>query len=1445
MFYDQFKDVLLQERCSVSCALIQIEPKALTPLFYAARRWGADVTLAKQLAAHEAQRCRSPAAFFSEGGLFRSVLATCTTLYCRPFIQSTLRKAYKAVMEHLASYPMIALDRMSVEVPCALETFLTTTLDGIPRDLPREVVAIVHAFMRAAHAKFPDLKQSLFGAMAFHEIVCVALENPEKYEVYRYNFNPEIDFIMKTILMVFKSACRRVPEEEPKKADEQEDKGEKDKEKGEKEKEKEKEKGEKGEKESEENDDTSNSEQKKDWYDKLLADMRDDIIIAQSRIRSIFKHFVLIKNIDNNDNNGNDEWFSKREYEKHLLWIQMLLRSYPDKFKRYLAVFIQSEPSKDLEELEADDAEPFVESDAELISNSDAPEGTPTAEGVDGGDGRECPAVEIEASDTYKEATRLSFVSLHPRFDYHLKVSGTDHYISEDPVFTGRALGEWPLAKLYWEGSLRLEFDFVDNKEFDEDQYIATQIARIAGTEYRWSLLSDEAYLFSQVLYRAVPHVSREYPINRARTETTPFPPQLERTFVVVVFLPDGTASKTCKCDLETRTSELLGTISTKFFRDTKQMFRAEEIALKAVGKEQYLLPDDHRPVSSCSYIRDSLRKSQRPAFVIVERAGLVVETPFDVAFAPVAPPPPGAVSSLTVLRPLEVVVSHAACLGAAAVRGGHVFVEAAAYYGGRKISPLVPTAFESSTDQTGTLLRWNSSVSLGMQVPTIPREALLCFGLYHVDETGKRAALAWTSCRLFDHAARLIAGPHALPLLAGAPNPIGICVHAMGLQTSAQLHVVFPNYGGTGGNGTHPVVHFTCMKDDATATAANAIVPLSKVIESATASNLIKNTLLSMTDVSSKGANGTNGTNGKPKGRKGSFTAKLAGIGRSKNASSPRAGESPLAASSSPSTSPSSSLVRLISDRDEALLGALIEKDSLYVLTPDEQKLVWSHREYLRRTPLSIIKIAQSVPWVIPAAVRAMHRLLEGWPLIDPVRALELLDSKYPDARLREYAVRCIEQMGVDELDDYIMQLVQALKCETYHRSPLALFLLKAAINNRLPLGHTLFLMLKAEMHIPEVRERFTLFLKCYLRASGMHRDVIIRQLDLTDALMVANRNKSFQALENFPFCGSFFLPHDPTLCVSRLILEKCRVLGSARAPLWLAFENADKLAKEPICVLFKAADDLRQDMLALQVIKLMGKFWESEKLDMRLTLYKCVALGPAVGMIEVVPESTTIADIQKLMGGGVTSAFKEKTVAEWLRRKSPGKGVFEKEVVETFTYSLAGYCVATYLLGVGDRHNDNVMLKNDGHLFHIDYGHILGNAEMWNGIKRDRAPFVLTPEFVFVMGGKKSEGFARFCDVACEAYNVIRKYSSTFITLFTMMLSTDIPELRSEEDVYYLKTAFNTELSGKDADEKAKEFFRGLISQSLGTKMTRINNAIHIAVHPHINDAHDTNLN
>ena len=85
--------------------------------------------------------------------------------------------------------------------------------------------------------------------------------------------------------------------------------------------------------------------------------------------------------------------------------------------------------------------------------------------------------------------------------------------------------------------------------------------------------------------------------------------------------------------------------------------------------------------------------------------------------------------------------------------------------------------------------------------------------------------------------------------------------------------------------------------------------------------------------------------------------------------------------------------------------------------------------------------------------------------------------------------------------------------------------------------------------------------------------------------------------------------------------------------------------------------------------------------------------------------------------------------------------------EVTDNFVRSLAGFDVASYILGLADRHNDNVMLTKDGRLLHIDFGHFLGNFKTKYGIKREKASFFFTPDLKFVM-----DEYGRLN--GCEAY-------------------------------------------------------------------------------------------
>ena len=124
----------------------------------------------------------------------------------------------------------------------------------------------------------------------------------------------------------------------------------------------------------------------------------------------------------------------------------------------------------------------------------------------------------------------------------------------------------------------------------------------------------------------------------------------------------------------------------------------------------------------------------------------------------------------------------------------------------------------------------------------------------------------------------------------------------------------------------------------------------------------------------------------------------------------------------------------------------------------------------------------------------------------------------------------------------------------------------------------------------------------------------------------------------------SEFQLPLNPHLKVTGFDLSRCKVMESKKKPLWLTMYDENQ---QDVMLMLKVGDDLRQDALVIQLLRVMNMLWEQEGLDMQMMLYDCVSTGNERGLLQVVPNAFTLGSIlleatdkkKKAAGRAVTS--------------------------------------------------------------------------------------------------------------------------------------------------------------------------------------------------------------
>ncbi|XP_006835201.1 PREDICTED: phosphatidylinositol 3-kinase catalytic subunit type 3-like [Chrysochloris asiatica] len=528
--------------------------------------------------------------------------------------------------------------------------------------------------------------------------------------------------------------------------------------------------------------------------------------------------------------------------------------------------------------------------------------------------------------------------------------------------------------------------------------------------------------------------------------------------------------------------------------------------------------------------------------------------------------------------------------------------------------------------------------------------------------------------------------------------------------------------------------------------------------------------------------------------------------------------------------------------------------------LTYEEQDLVWKFRYYLTNQEKALTKFLKCVNWDLPQEAKQALELLGKWKPMDVEDSLELLSSHYTNTTVRRYAVARLRQADDEDLLMYLLQLVQALKYENFDdikngsesstkdsqistsesmsnsginsaeidssqiiTSPLppvsspppasktkegsdgenleqdlCTFLISRACKNS-TLANYLYWYVVVEYQDQDTQQRDP-------KTHEMYFNVMRR---LSHALLKGD--KSARVTRSLLAAQQTFV--DRLVHLMKAVQRESgnRKKKSALMPAQLFFKTEDG-GKYP--VIFKHGDDLRQDQLILQIISLMDKLLRKENLDLKLTPYKVLATSTKHGFMQFI-QSVPVAEVLDTEG----------SIQNFFRKYAPsetGPNGISAEVMDTYVKSCAGYCVITYILGVGDRHLDNLLLTKTGKLFHIDFGYILGRDP-----KPLPPPMKLNKEMVEGMGGTQSEQYQEFRKQCYTAFLHLRRYSNLILNLFSLMVDANIPDIALEPDktVKKVQDKFRLDLS----DEEAVHYMQSLIDESVHALFAAVVEQIH----------------
>ena len=286
-------------------------------------------------------------------------------------------------------------------------------------------------------------------------------------------------------------------------------------------------------------------------------------------------------------------------------------------------------------------------------------------------------------------------------------------------------------------------------------------------------------------------------------------------------------------------------------------------------------------------------------------------------------------------------------------------------------------------------------------------------------------------------------------------------------------------------------------------------------------------------------------------------------------------------------------------------------------------------------------------------------------------------------------------------------------------------------------------------------------------------------------------------QFRKNINVFANMKVPTNPNLLIKSVTIDSIRKGDSASRPIFIPLKCVNIKTGIPTdYILLYKFENVRKDLIVINTIRLMDIVIQAElpiyrdkscqETPIKIITYNVFPTSNKAGLIEIIPNCNTLYNIQKNF-----------TILNYIIENNQGSGRSACELRQRFINSTAAYCVMTFLLGVGDRHLDNIMVNKQGYLFHIDYGFIIGEEP-----KPVKCPAMrLTGDMLDAIGGVNSKYYKDFVNLSKDIHLCLQKRLAVFFTVLCCLVETP----RQEE--YIITELTNRFMYGENYEQSGKQ--------------------------------------